>query len=197
MKLTRNQKIISIALLGIILLAVLTALVLEYKALNLNNTSQSSKAFAITTNANNSDGQLNVDYTCDGKGVSPELSWQNAPSNTKSFVIMMKTLPVDGTTKWSWVLYNIPSTTTHIDANNTSVGILGMGSHNSILAYQAPCSQGQGNHIYTVTIYALSSEPQLPADHNSVTGEVLTESIKNITLDTVSIDLNYSRTFSN
>ncbi|HLX70701.1 MAG TPA: YbhB/YbcL family Raf kinase inhibitor-like protein, partial [Verrucomicrobiae bacterium] len=29
------------------------------------------------------------DYTCDGKNVSPPLSWKGAPAETKSFVLII------------------------------------------------------------------------------------------------------------
>ncbi|HIJ82334.1 MAG TPA: hypothetical protein HPP76_11575 [Desulfuromonadales bacterium] len=45
-------------------------------------------------------GLLPVEYTCDGTGVSPALSWLGAPAGTKEFALMMTTLPGDGTTKY-------------------------------------------------------------------------------------------------
>lgn len=30
-----------------------------------------------------------VDYTCDGKDISPELEWKNPPANTQSYVLML------------------------------------------------------------------------------------------------------------
>ena len=65
---------------------------------------------------------------------------------------MMTTLPGDGTTKWNWVLYSIPESTTGLARNSSGVGILGVGSHGSTMAYEPPCSQGPGAKVYTFTL---------------------------------------------
>ena len=44
-------------------------------------------------------GTLPADYTCDGSGSTPALSWLNAPSGTTEFALLMTTLPGDGSTK--------------------------------------------------------------------------------------------------
>ena len=106
---------------------------------------------------------------------------------------MMTTLPGDGTTKWSWVLYGIPATTTGLARNSSGVGIFGTGSHGSTMAYEPPCSQGPGAKLYTFTLYALSESPQLPDAADQVTGDALTEAISSITLGSASLNLSYAR----
>ena len=49
----------------------------------------------------------------------------------------------EGTTKWNWVLYDIPATATGLAKNTTGVGTLGIG-HTGTAAYEPPCSQGSG-----------------------------------------------------
>jgi len=116
----------------------------------------------------------------------------NAPAGVKEFALIMTTLPGDGTTKWSWVLYSIPGTTTSLAKNSTGVGILGVGSRGPTMAYEPPCSQGPGAKLYTLTLYALSESPQLPAA-NQVTGDVLTSAISSITIGSASLNLSYTR----
>jgi len=105
---------------------------------------------------------------------------------------MMTTLPGDGTTKWSWVLYGIPATTSSLDKNTTGVGTPGITSR-STMAYEPPCSQGPGAKRYTFTVYALSESPQLPDAADQVTGEVLTQAISSITIGSASLSLSYTR----
>jgi len=136
-------------------------------------------------------GTLSKEYTCDGNGSSPSLSWSNGPSGTKEFALMMTTLPSDGTIKWSWVLYGIPANTSGLAENSTGVGIAGI-SHRGNLAYEPPCSQGPGDKFYTFTLYALSKSPELPAD-DQVTGEVLTDAISSITISKATLNLSYAR----
>jgi phosphatidylethanolamine-binding protein (PEBP) family uncharacterized protein len=106
---------------------------------------------------------------------------------------MMTTLPGDGTTKWNWVLYGIPASTTGLAKNSSGVGTLGVGSDGPQAAYQPPCSQGPGAKLYIFTLYALSATPSLPVPANQVTGAVLTGAIANITLGSASLRLSYAR----
>ena len=148
--------------------------------------------FSLTSDAGVDNGTLPVDYTCDGSGSSPALAWANAPAHTKEFALMMTTLPGDGTTKWSWVLYGIPATTSSLEKNTTGVGTPGI-TFRSTMAYEPPCSQGPGAKRYTFTVYALSESPQLPDAADQVTGEVLTQAISSITLGSASLSLSYTR----
>ena len=136
-------------------------------------------------------GTLPAEYTCDGEGVSAPLAWQNAPIATREFAVLMTTLPGDGTTKWNWVLYAIPPTVTALPRNSTAIGTFGVGSDGPQAAYQPPCSQGPGAKIYTFTVYALSSAPQLPAGR--IDGPTLTRAIAPVTLGSATMSVSYTR----
>ena len=153
----------------------------------------SSSSFSLTSSAGVDGAAMAADYTCDGTGSSIPLSWTNAPSGTKEFALLMTTLPGDGTTKWNWVLYNIPATTTSLSKDSFGVGVTGVGSDGPIAAYQAPCSQGPGAKVYTLTLYALSSSPTLPSS-GAITGSVIRDAIANITLASANINLSFTRT---
>ncbi len=107
--------------------------------------------------------------------------------------LMMTTLPGDGTTKWSWVMYGIPATASALARNGTGVGVLGSGSHGTTRAYDPPCSQGPGAKIYSFTLYAISAAPSLSVAPELVTGEVLTKAVAAITLGSASLNLSYER----
>ena len=155
--------------------------------------SQTGGTFTLTSPVGADGGTLPAEHTCDGTGVSPALSWLNGPSGTREFALMMTTLPGDGTTKWNWVLYGIPASTTGLAKNSSGVGTLGVGSDGPQAAYQPPCSQGPGAKLYIFTLYALSATPSLPVPANQVTGAVLTGAIANITLGSASLRLSYAR----
>jgi len=155
--------------------------------------SASQKAFTLNSNAGVDGGELPADYTCDGSGSSPALSWSNAPAGTKEFALIMSTITVDGGIKFNWVLYHIPFTAVGLIRNSSTVGTTGAGSNGATLAYEPPCSQGPGPKLYTFTIYALSASPELPDSADQVTGEVLTQAISSITLASTSLNLSYTR----
>jgi phosphatidylethanolamine-binding protein (PEBP) family uncharacterized protein len=155
--------------------------------------SPAASTFALTSPVAADGGTLPAEYTCDGGGASPALSWANAPAGTREFALMMTTLPGDGTTKWNWVLYAIPASATGLAKSTSGVGTPGVGSDGPQAAYQPPCSQGPGAKLYTFTLHALSASPSLPAAANQVTGAVLTAAIANITLGSASLKLSYTR----
>lgn len=148
--------------------------------------------FTISSSVATNGGTLPIEYTFDGSGASPALSWSNAPAGTQSFALLMTTLPGDGSTLWNWVLYNIPAGTTNLSKNTTGIGTAGMTSH-SVTAYAPPQSTGPGAKLYTFTLYALSSAPALPGNSTLVTGDVLTQALAGRTLGTAKLDVSYSR----
>ena len=110
-------------------------------------------------------GSLPIDFTCDGRGISPSLSWANVPANTQSLVVIMDTQPgplrpgeVDIGKHFYLTLFNIPSTVTSIAAGATNVGSLGQNFQGKTLGYAAPCSQGSGSKKYSIYLYALSAK---------------------------------------
>ncbi len=149
------------------------------------------QAFKLTSPVAVDGGTLPAEYTCDGEGVSVPLAWQNAPAGTREFALLMTTLPGDGTTKWNWVLYAIPSTVTALPRNSTAIGTFGVGSDGPQAAYQPPCSQGPGAKIYTFTVYALSSPPQLPAGR--IDGAALARAVSSVTLGSATMSVSYTR----
>lgn len=149
--------------------------------------------FTLTSPAFVDGGTLPAEYTCDGAGTSPVLSWTDPPAGTREFAVLMSTLPGDGTTKWNWVVYAIPASTISLARGGTGGGTVGVGSDGPQTAYQPPCSQGPGAKSYTFTIHALSGSPRLTVPPSQVTGAVLTSAIGSITLGNASITVSYTR----
>ena len=136
---------------------------------------------------------LPAEYSCEGTGSTPTLSWSGAPAGTTEYALMMTTVPVDGSTRWNWVLYGIPGSTTGLEKDSSGVGITGTGNHGTVMQYDPPCPQGPGVKVYTFTLYALSATPKLPISPEQVTGPVLTNAISSITLGKASFNRSYGR----
>jgi phosphatidylethanolamine-binding protein (PEBP) family uncharacterized protein len=151
----------------------------------------SSSNFTLRGDAVEDGGTLPVEYTCDGDGVSPALTWAQAPAGTREYAVLMSTLPGDGSVKWNWILYAIPASTTSLPRNATGIGVFGTGSDGPAAAYQPPCSQGPGPKQYTFTVYALSGTPQIGGSR--VTGPILTAALPPVTLASAALTVTYTR----
>jgi Raf kinase inhibitor-like YbhB/YbcL family protein len=106
-------------------------------------------------------------FGCTGKNLSPQLSWENPPSATKSFAITVydKDAPT-GSGWWHWVVFDIPANATGLTqgAGDVSKKLLPPGSIQSITdfgqpGYGGPCPPaGDKPHQYVVTLYALKTD---------------------------------------
>ena len=131
--------------------------------------------------------------TCDSTGVSPGLSWSDAPSGTKSFAVTMHHYPPTGDKHVYWVVYNIPSTITNIPIGLSGSYSFGINTVNGKNIYAPPCSQGPGIKYYFLTLYALSEAPIIDKPAGQITMDVLREAIKSKMLDTAVMQVNYTR----
>jgi len=149
--------------------------------------------FTLSSSVGPNNGTLPSDYTCDGTGSTIPLSWTNVPDGTKEFALLMTTLPGDGTTKWNWVLYNIPATVKSLSKDSFMIGTLGTGSDGPGTVYNPPCSQGPGTKLYTYTLYALSDSPKFSVPSNQVNGQVVTDAISSLKLGSAVLNLSATR----
>ena len=180
-----------------------TAYACTVTATNSAGTSAASSSATVTPTAGNSGGftltsaagiegaTMAADYTCDGTGSSPQLTWSNPPAGTTEFAVLMTTLPGDGTTKWNWVMSGIPAATRSLAKDIFGLGTPGVGSDGPFVGYQPPCSQGPGAKVYTFTVYALSGSPTVSG--TSATGAALTTAMSSLTLGTATLNLSFSR----
>ncbi|MGL4473635.1 MAG: YbhB/YbcL family Raf kinase inhibitor-like protein [Shewanella sp.] len=96
----------------------------------------------------------------DGKqNLSPQLSWQGAPANTKSYAITVfdPDAPT-GSGWWHWQVVNIPASITAIGrgASGTISGARELRNDYGSLGYGGACPPaGHGMHRYHFTLWAL------------------------------------------
>lgn len=103
-------------------------------------------------------------FGCNGENKSPQLSWSDAPAETKSFAITMydQDAPT-GSGWWHWVVFNIPNGAIELieDAGNLQNSSLPEGSIQGLTdfgtrGYGGPCPpQNDKPHAYVITVYAL------------------------------------------
>jgi hypothetical protein len=103
-------------------------------------------------------------FTCEGENISPELSWNDVPAETNSFVLIVHDpdAPREGGFT-HWVLYNIPGDTDRIGENisKSSSIVPGLGTQgrndSGKIGYTGPCPPS-GNHRYFFRLYAVRSD---------------------------------------
>ncbi|MEC5142789.1 YbhB/YbcL family Raf kinase inhibitor-like protein [Chitinophaga sp. 212800010-3] len=106
----------------------------------------------------------NENFGGSGKNISPELHWENAPKETKSFAVAMHDLdaPTGGSGLWHWITYNIPPSATslptdagNLSANNLPDGAIGGLNDVGVKGYVGPCPPAGELHRYIITVHAL------------------------------------------
>lgn len=123
-------------------------------------------AFAITSSAFEHQGEIPKQYTCDGKNISPPLSWSGMPEGTESLVLIVDDpdAPDPAAPKMTWVhwlLYNVPPTASGLSEAVDSAG-LPPGTQQGLndwqrTGYGGPCPP-TGRHRYFFKLYALDTK---------------------------------------
>ncbi len=115
------------------------------------------------------DNSIPIKYTCDGKNISPPLSWRDEPKNTKSFVLIMDDPDAPGGNWDHWIVFNIPQDFHEFSENLSSVPNGAQYGKNSWgkNTYVGPCPPN-GEHRYNFKIYALDALLNLPVNADRI-----------------------------
>ena len=148
-----------------------------------------AETLTVTSSAIGADGNLPVEFTCDGAGASPPLAWQAGPPGTKSYAVTLWHEAPDQVKSY-WVVYGIPGNSTQLAKNSRNIGTTGLNDKRRA-EYDPMCSKGPGAKEYHVTVYALSAMPKLRA--NAATRDALLDAIKEITLAEGTLTYTYER----
>jgi phosphatidylethanolamine-binding protein (PEBP) family uncharacterized protein len=154
--------------------------------------STSASQFVLQSPVMADGGSLPIEFTCDGRALSPPLTWHGAPSGTASYAVVMHHVASPSDVHWYLVLYNLAPTIDHIDAGAPPPGTVGTNSVNNRMEYTPPCSQGPGKKSYTLTVYALSRQLDLP-DPKRVSRPVLLRAMDGLALGEATMTVTYER----
>ena len=156
---------------------------------------KASPGFVLRSPVVANGGALPREFTGDGDGVSPPLEWSGVPAGTKSFALIMHHFPHEGeAAKWYWTVYNIPAETKSLAKATKGIGVFGSNCINRSQGYAPPHSKGPGVKTYTLTLYALSSAPDLKFSPAQVNRDVLLAAMKDRTLGSAELSFTYDRT---
>jgi Raf kinase inhibitor-like YbhB/YbcL family protein len=113
------------------------------------------KAMEITSKDFKHNRSIPSFHTCDGKDISPHLTWSEAPEGTKSFALSCIDPDAPMGDFIHWFIYNIPATVTEIPQGGPlPAGAQEISNDFGQKAYGGPCPPS-GTHRYFFVLYAL------------------------------------------
>jgi Raf kinase inhibitor-like YbhB/YbcL family protein len=119
----------------------------------------------LTSGAFNRGGKIPDKYSKTGGNVSPPLEWDGIREIGKSLVLIMDDPDAPSGTFVHWLLYNIPTSMTHLEEgipNRPSLDGMRQGRNGfGEVGYGGP-QPPSGTHRYFFHLYALDSEMDLP-----------------------------------
>lgn len=117
----------------------------------------------ITSQSFIHESMIPVEFTCEGLGQSPKLSFKNVPDKTRSLALIMDD-PDAPNGFVHWLVWNIDIKTGDLPKNaSASMGsqlVQGTNSAGNV-GYKGPCPPS-GTHRYYFKLYALDTELKLP-----------------------------------
>ena len=109
------------------------------------------------------DGTLNKAITCDGQGLSPQLSWSAPPQRSQSLALVVtdRDSPL-GYNFVHWVIYKLAANTRElpagVSAQTTLPNEAEQGKNDKDKAeYSPPCPPGKSIHHYDFILYAVDA----------------------------------------
>jgi Raf kinase inhibitor-like YbhB/YbcL family protein len=147
---------------------------------------RSSPPLHLSSPAFAANADIPTPFTCDGANRSPALTWDTAPANTRSWVLLMQDLDAAQGKGVHWVVYDLPPDTRHLPEGLPTLPFLlegGVQGKNDFgqYGYKGPCPPAATSHRYQFRLYALDKLLDLPpnstgaAIQDAMTGHILAE----------------------
>jgi len=117
---------------------------------------KSASSITVTSKSFASGGQIPVDLSCDGKNVSPQITWSSPPEGTKSLVVIVDDPDASHGTFTHWLVFDLPPTelalAEGVDPATLGAKIAQNDFHN--VRYDGPCPPRNELHRYQFTVFA-------------------------------------------
>ena len=119
----------------------------------------------LTSTAFQHNSPIPVEYTCDGRNISPPLKWGSLPEGVRSLALICEDPDAPSGTWIHWVIYNIPAEVGGLEAGVSTTETLASGASQGVndfrrVGYGGPCPPS-GRHRYFFRLYALDAELKL------------------------------------
>lgn len=133
-------------------------------------------------------------YTCDGRDISPPLSFEGAPAGTRAFALVCSDPDAPHGTWVHWVIYNIPGGVRGLREGVSRDPSFPDGSHQgnnswNRLGYGGPCPPS-GRHRYFFRLHALRESVRAGP---GLTAHELEKALQGIELESAELLGTYAR----
>ncbi len=184
--------------MGFRILTILMAVILGNFFMTDTKTAQAAD-FTITSNSfKNGETLPNAHvynhFGCTGGDISPQLKWQGAPKDTKSFALIAHDPDAPRPEGWyHWIVINIPANINSLkEGQQINYPMIQMKNDFGRLKYGGACPpKGHGVHHYNFTIYALDIAALLPSPNTTPVS--MARQIKNKAIGSATITAVYER----
>jgi Raf kinase inhibitor-like YbhB/YbcL family protein len=105
-------------------------------------------------------GAIPLEYTCDGRGMSPPISWSALPEGTKSVAVIVDDPDAPGGTFTHLAMFNLPPSQTSLPSLSAiPAGVNAVSAKNSSGSpgFTPICPPGGGRHHYRFQVLALDT----------------------------------------
>ncbi len=126
-------------------------------------------------------GTIPSEYTCDGKDVSPQLSWDDPPEGTKSFALSATDPDAPSGEFVHWLVYDIPKNVRNLEKDRLPLEAKQVENDFGKKKYGGPCPPW-GTHRYIFTLYALKADHLKDVIRNNFFNEVKKHSLGKVQL---------------
>ena len=99
--------------------------------------------------------------SCDGAGRPPAMTWSDPPPTTRSLVVELVDTEAPAGIFAHWLVYDIPTGARELQPPLSPLAVTGRNGYGG-RGYGAICPPKGQTHIYLLTVYATTLEPDLP-----------------------------------
>ncbi len=130
--------------------------------------------FSLKSSSFSAGSAIPSKYSKNGANISPQLEWENAPTDTKSFAIIMDDLDAEPHAGKTWVHWNV------FDISNGTMSLAEDASLNTM-----PAGSIEGMNSYATASYGGPNPPSNDPDHDKHTYNffVYALNVENLTID--------------
>ncbi|MDB4998080.1 MAG: hypothetical protein JWM74_5512 [Myxococcaceae bacterium] len=120
-------------------------------------------SITVTSSSIPSNGAVPVEHTCDGKDLTPALTWSSPPPGTQALVIVVDDPDAGDGTFTHFVAFDLPPELLSVKEGWTPSGVGGKAGRNDFesVDYRGPCPPHGEQHMFSFRVYALDKPTNL------------------------------------